>query len=74
MEPKGRESIGCWTQVATLNFDLTLTLDFYDQILNSHVLGIGRSIYLEWKRCELDTMLYAQWACFWATMHGKKIG
>ena len=26
MEPKGCESIGCWTQVGTLNFDLTMTL------------------------------------------------
>ena len=53
---------------------MTLTLDFHDQIFNSHILGMGRSIDLEWKRCELDTMLYAQWACFWATVHGKKIG
>ena len=51
---------------------MTLTLDFHDQIFNSHILGMGRSIDLEWKRCELDTMLYAQWACFWATVHGKK--
>ena len=53
---------------------MTLTLDFHDEIFNSHILGMGRSIDLEWKRCELDTMLYAQWACFWATLHGKKIG
>ena len=48
MEPKGCESIGCWTQVMTLNFDLTspmtLTLDFQGQIFNSHNLGMGRSI------------------------------
>ena len=53
---------------------MTLTLDFQGQIFNSHILGIGRSIDLEWKRCELDTMLDAQWACSWATVHGKYIG
>ena len=52
---------------------MTLTLDFHDQIFDSHILGMERLIDLEWKRCELDTMLYAQWACFWATVHGKKI-
>ena len=52
---------------------MTLTLDFHDQIFNTHILGMGRSIDLEWKSCELDTMLYSQWACFWATVHGKKI-
>ena len=52
---------------------MTLTLDFHDQIFNSHILGMGRSTDLEWKRCELDTMLYAQWACFWATVHGKTV-
>ena len=31
-------------------------------------------IDLEWKRCELDTMLDTQWACSWATVHGKYIG
>ena len=25
----------------------------------------------KWNRCELDTMLDAQWACTWATVHGK---
>ena len=35
---------------------------------------MGRSIDLEWKSCELDTMLDAQWACTWATVHGKYIG
>ena len=39
---------------------MTLTLDFQGPILNSHILGIGRSIDLEWKRCELDTLLDAQ--------------
>ena len=53
---------------------MTLILDFHDQIFNSHILGMGRSIDLEWKRCELDTILDAQWACFWATLHSKKIG
>ena len=52
---------------------MTLNLDFHDQIFNSHILGMGRSIDLEWKRCELYTMLYVQWACFWVTVHGKKI-
>ena len=53
---------------------MTLTLDFQGQIFNSHILGMGRSIDLEWKRCELDTILDAQWACYWATMNGKYIG
>ena len=35
---------------------------------------MGRSIDLEWKRCELDTMLDVQRACFWPTVHGKYIG
>ena len=30
---------------------MTLTLDFQGQIFNSHILGMGRSIDLEWKRC-----------------------
>ena len=53
---------------------MTLTLDFQGQIFNSHILGMGRSIDLGWKRCELDTMLDAQWACSWATVHGQYIG
>ena len=76
MGPKGCESIGCWTQVVTLNFDLTHDLDlgFLRSNFNSHILGMGRSIDLLWKRCELDTILDAQWACSWATVHGKCIG
>ena len=35
---------------------MTVTLDFQGQIFNSHILGMGRSIDLEWKRCELDTI------------------
>ena len=35
---------------------------------------MGRSVDLEWKRCELDKMLHAQWASSWATEHGKYIG
>ena len=56
---------------------MTLTLDFQGQIFNSHILGVGRSINLEWKKCELDAMLdtqWANWACSWATVHGKYIG
>ena len=53
---------------------MTLTLDFQGQIFSSHILGMGRSIDLEWKRCELNTMLGAQWACSWATEHDKYIG
>ena len=67
----GCESIGCWTQVVTLNFYLTLDLGFQGQIFDSHILGMGRSIDLEWKRCELNTMLDAQWAFSWSTVHGK---
>ena len=33
---------------------------------------MGISIGLEWKRCELDTILDAQWASLWATVHGKQ--
>ena len=36
---------------------MTLTLDFQGQIFDSHILGMGRSIGLEWKRYELDTMV-----------------
>ena len=53
---------------------MTLTLDFKGQIFNSHILGMGRSIDIEWKSCELDTMLETLWACSWATVHGKYIG
>ena len=53
---------------------MTLTLDFQGQIFDSHILGMGRSIGLEWKRYELDTMLDAQWACSWTTVHGQYIG
>ena len=52
---------------------MTLTLDLQGQIFDSHILGVWRSIDLEWKRCELDSMLDAQWACSWATVHGKYI-
>ena len=58
----------------TLTSPMTLTLDFQGQNFNCHILGKGRLIDLEWKRCELDTMLDAQWACHWATVHVKKIG
>ena len=50
---------------------MTLTLDFQGQIFNIHIWGMGSSIDLEWNRCELDTMLDAQWACTWATVHAK---
>ena len=50
---------------------MTLTLCFQGQIINSHFLGMGKLIGLEWKRCELNTMLDAQWASSWATVHGK---
>ena len=53
---------------------MTLTLDFQSQIFNSHILGMGRLIDLEWRRCELDTMLDTQWACSWDTVHGNYIG
>ena len=65
MQPKGCECLGCWTQVVTLNFDLTHDLDlgFSGENFDSHILGMGRSIDSEWKRCEFDTMLDVQWAC-----------
>ena len=34
-------------------------------------LGMGGSTLLEWKGCELDMMLDAQWDWPWATVHGK---
>ena len=39
---------------------MTLTLDFQGKIFDNHILGMRRSIDLEWKRCELDTILDAQ--------------
>ena len=39
---------------------MTLALDIQGQIFNSHILGMQKSIDLEWKRCELDTMLNTQ--------------
>ena len=43
MEQKLCESIGCWTPVVTLNFDLTHDLDlgFSRTIFNSHSFGMG---------------------------------
>ena len=52
---------------------MTLTFDFQGQIFDSHILGMGRSDDLEWKRCELDSMLDVQWVYSWATVQGKKI-
>ena len=34
-------------------------------------LGMGGSTHLEWKGCELDMMLDAQWDWPWATLHCK---
>ena len=34
-------------------------------------LGMGGLTHLEWKGCELDMMLDAQWDWPWATLHGK---
>ena len=34
-------------------------------------LGMGGLTHLEWKGCELDMMLDAQWDWPWATVHGK---
>ena len=69
MERKGYESIGCYTVPSMWPWAMTLTLDFEGQISKRE----GRLTW-EWKRCELDTMLDAQLACFWATVHGKYIG
>ena len=42
------ESIGCWTQVVTLNFDLTHDLDLtWIYFFNSHILGMRRLVHLE---------------------------
>ena len=50
-EPKACQSIGCWTQVVTLNFDLTHDLDlgFSRSNFNNHILGMGRLIDLIFK-------------------------
>ena len=40
---------------------MTLTLDVQGQIFKGDILGMGKSIDLEWKICEMDTMLDAQW-------------
>ena len=53
---------------------MILTLDFQGQIFDNHILGMGRSVGMEGKRCELDTMLDTQWAFFWARVHDKYIG
>ena len=53
---------------------MTLTVDFQGRIFSSHILGMERSIdwnWLEWKTCELDTMLDAQWASSWPSVHVK---
>ena len=50
---------------------MTLTLDFQGQMFDSHILGMRRPIDLEWKRCELDTMLDVQGPSSWPTVHGK---
>ena len=34
-------------------------------------LGMGGSTHVEWKGCELDMMLDAQWDWPWAMVHGK---
>ena len=39
---------------------MNLTLDFQGQIFDSQILRMERLIDLEWKRCELDTMLDTQ--------------
>ena len=53
---------------------MTLTFDLRCQHFGSHIFRMGRSIDLWCKRCELDIMLDAQWACSGATVHGKYIG
>ena len=50
---------------------MTLTLDFQGQIFDSHILGMERSIDLEWKRYELDTMLDTERASSWPTVPDK---
>ena len=55
MEPKGCESIGCYTHIVTLNFDLThdLELGFLRSFfLNSCIAGMGGPINMEWKGYE----------------------
>ena len=38
---------------------------------NCYNLGMGGSTHVEWKGCELDMMLDAQWDWPWAMVHGK---
>ena len=50
METKGCESIGCWIQFVSLNFDITHDFDFRfsRSNFNSHIVEMGRSIDLEY--------------------------
>ena len=38
---------------------------FKVKFFNSNISGMGGSVDLEWKGCELDMMLDAQWHCSW---------
>ena len=64
---KGCDSIGCWTQVMTLNFDLTHDLDlgFSRSNFNSHIFGMeGR---LTWNERDVS------WIQYW-THNGLALG
>ena len=59
-----------WTNSMWVNRMLDPSCD----ISKTHILDMGRSIDLELKICELDTMSDAYWAYSRATVHGKYIG
>ena len=52
---------------------MTLTLDFQGKNIEIAVRnsGMGGLTHLEWKGCELDMMLDAQWDWPWVMVHGK---
>ena len=41
---------------------------------NCCISRMGASTHLQWKGCELDMMLGAQWYWPWVVVHGKEIG
>ena len=57
----------------TLTSLMTLTLEFQLKYWNCCISGMGGLTDLEWKGCELDMMLGAEWDWPRATLHDKYI-
>ena len=51
--------------------DHGITLTLGGGYWNWCISGMGGSTHLEWKGCELDMMLDAQWYWPWAVVHGR---